>query len=113
MAIQHFEKKKPLDSSLEDFIITNVDFDDETKKMVAFSVLQIFYSGEHAHEIIKYDTAHGFCHEHRCYKFLNDKSGRRLDKPISPVSFNECRKDIAENWKKYKSAFMRNWKKGS
>ena len=110
MNIVHYEKKKPFGNSTEDFLVTTLDFVEETKKIHAFSVLLVSYYGENVYEIIKYDTAHGYCHVHRFYKILNHE-GERIDRGISAETFYQCRKDIKENWEKYKKAYFDKWLK--
>lgn len=106
MVIVIFEKKKSLNNALQDFIITRIDFDDDSKEIVSFCVLQIYVESETAHEVIKFDTAHGFCHVHRFYWRLDHRGERLVGKDISQESFNECRDDIKENWKKYKQWYL-------
>jgi hypothetical protein len=60
---------------LKDFIITSIDFDSASKKVVSFCVLQIYFDSEKMHEIIKFDAAHGKCHVHKNYLF----SGRKRE----------------------------------
>jgi len=111
MPIETFKKRKPLEGSLEDFIITRIDFDRNQKKLVSFSVLQVHSPAEANYEVIKYDSAHGYCHVHRFYRTLDD-SGEKLEgKNISQASFDECRQDINKNWKKYKRLYVDKWLK--
>ena len=111
MGIRQFEKKKPLNSGLNDFIITLIDFDEEPKKLASFCVLQVYCTGGENHEIIKFDTAHGFCHVHRYYRNLQDKGEKLIGKEISQKAFDECREDIKCNWRKYRKWFISKWLK--
>ena len=109
MRIEHFEKKKPLNSSIEDFVVTTIDFDEDSKRIVSFSIMQVYLTGENKHEIIRFDTAHGARHVHRFYKRLDHKEENPTGKEISRVAFDECRKDIEKNWKKYKAWYIAKW----
>jgi hypothetical protein len=107
MHSKHFEKKEPLGESLDDFLISVLEF--EGKRLVSFKVLQIQYSGEEVHEILKYDTSHGYCHVHRYYKRLNASGEPLSGKEVSQASFEECRADIKKNWQKYKAWYLNKW----
>lgn len=109
MNIVTYEKKKPLNNSLSDFIFTKIEFDKDSKKLISFCVSQIYYSEEKIHEIIRFDTAHGNCHIHRFYRELSHKGERIINREISQEGFNECREDIGKDWKKYKKWFKEKW----
>jgi hypothetical protein len=94
-----FEKKKWL--SPEDEILTKTEFEEKTKKIISFCVLQVSLIENKTYEIIKFDTAHGFVHVHRFYQRLNHE-GEALQKEISPQTLEECKKDIKDNWRKYR-----------
>jgi hypothetical protein len=111
MPIETFRKRRPLGESLNDFIITRIDFDRTNKKLVSFSVLQVHSHGEANYEVIKYDTAHGHCHMHRFYRTLDDRGEKLEGKSISQTAFDECRKDINKNWRKYKALYVDKWLK--
>lgn len=108
MQLRTFKKQKPLDDSLDDFIITVSDWDEESNKMVSFCVVQICYFGENTYEIVKFDSAHGHCHIHRYYRRLNDE-GEPIEKDNSPAAFDEFRNDVKENWRKYKRLYVEKW----
>lgn len=108
MPIVPYEKKKPLDDSLDDFIITNVDWEEKPKRLVSFCIIQVYCPGERVYPVIKFDSAHGHCHVHRYYREL-DAEGDEIDKKISPETFDEFRKDVQENWKKYKRLYVEKW----
>jgi len=103
MKIIHFEKASPLDKSLKDFLITSVDIEENTKKLISFCVLQVYYKGEEVHEIIRFDSAHGKFHVHKFFKIPMRKEG--LNEEISTKSFYKCRKNIKQNWKKYRKLY--------
>ena len=108
MPIVKFKKHIPLDNGLNDFLITELVFDTESKKVVSFVVLQVYHFSEEVHGIIRFDTAHGVFHVHRFYKKLD----HREDMPnndISGKTFNVCRIDVKDNWKKYRSIFFKKW----
>ena len=111
MPTEIFSKRKPLGTSLKDFIITRIEFDRSQKKLVSFSVLQVHSPGEANYEVIKYDTAHGHCHVHRFYRTLDDKGEKLKGKNISQATFDECRQDLKENWEKYKRLYADKWLK--
>jgi len=111
MPIETFRKRRPLGESLEDFIITRVDFDRSQKKLISFSVLQVYPPREANYEVIKYDTGHGHCHVHRFYRTLDDRGEKLGGKSTTQTSFDECRQDINKNWRKYKSLYIDKWLK--
>ena len=111
MPAETWTKQKPLEGSLEDFIITRIDFDRNQKKLVSFCVLQIRSQRESKYEVMKYDTAHGHCHVHRFYRTLDDKGEKLKGKNISQATFDECRQDIIQNWKNYKKLYVDKWLK--
>lgn len=111
MLIETFKKRKPLECSLEDFIITRIDFDRSQKKLVSFSVLQVYSPANANYEVIRYDTAHGFCHVHRFYRTLDDIGEKLEGKSISQASFDECRQAINKNWRNYKRQYVDKWLK--
>ncbi len=103
-----FEKKKPLDEDLQNFILTRIDFNDKTKEINGFCIIHLYFFEEKVYEIIKFDTAHGFCHVHRYYKEDNCLESFGLKK-ICQESFNEFRDDIKKNWKKYLNLYKNRW----
>lgn len=109
MPTEYFDKKRLLNGSLDDFIITKVGFDRSQKKLVSFCVLQLHYSGENKHEIIRFDSAHGYCHVHRFYQRLDDEGKKIKGRTISQTTFDECRQDIKNNWTNYKKLYITKW----
>lgn len=109
MAIETFKKKKPLNNNLEDFIITQIDFDTKLKKTIGFSAIQIYAKEEQIHEIIRFDTAHGYCHAHRFYSQLKALPEKLPNIDISQKGFDACREDIKNNWEKYKQKYIEKW----
>ena len=109
MSIEYFDKTRPLNGSLEDFIITKIGFDRTQKKLISFCALQLHHTRENRHEVIKFDTAHGHCHVHRFYQRLNDKGKEIKGKTVSQTTFEECRQDIKNNWTKYKKLYIDKW----
>jgi len=105
MAIEHFEKRNKLDSSLVDLMLTTADFDPEKKEIVSFCVVQLFSDGAFTRQIIKYDSAHGNCHVHRYYR-ASDSKELIFNKGVSAETFRWCRNDVMENWRKYKTWFI-------
>lgn len=104
LPLENFFKKKALGKNPEDIIITSLDFNSESKKIVSFCVIQVHFSGELKHEIIKYDCAHGYCHVHRYYWASTKRE--RLAEELSKDSFDKFRRDIEENWQRYKSLYF-------
>lgn len=111
MNIVTYEKKKPLSTSLNDFIFTRIEFDKDSKKLISFCILQVYYKEENTYEIIRFDTAHGDCHVHRHYQKQDPKGEKMLNNEISQENFNECKEDIKGNWKRYKRAYKEKWLK--
>jgi hypothetical protein len=106
MRIEQFIKKKPLSSFLEDFTITTLDFDKNSKKILSFCVLQTYCPKETSYEIVKFDTTHGFCHAHKFYKQLDHRGIEILNTGDLRDMFYACKKDIDDNWKKYKRWYV-------
>ncbi|MDO8648095.1 MAG: hypothetical protein Q7R70_06845 [Candidatus Diapherotrites archaeon] len=109
MAIETFEKTSPLDGSLNDFLITRIEFNKKTKEILSFCVLQMHYSGEKTHEIIRFDTSHGFCHVHRFFEALNSKGIKLAGIACDQVGFNYCKNDVKSNWRNYKRRYIEKW----
>ena len=107
MAVIVHKNKKSLDGSSQDFLITTINYDDETKLIMAFSALQIFEENKENHQIIKYDTAHEIVHAHQY--FTHNKIMKILpDYKINIKDYELCKRDIKENWQKYKLLYIRN-----
>jgi hypothetical protein len=112
MTIKNFEKKKPLDSSLDDFIVTSLDLDDEKQgpdKLISFCVSQIHNADDEVYEIIRFDCAHGYCHAHKFYRDLQHKGEKFGSGRITPENFHKCKEDIKDNWKRYKAFYVKKW----
>ena len=58
---------------------------------------------------MKYDAAHGETHLHRFYKQLDDRGKALSGREISQETFEECRKDIKKNWRKYRKWYAEKW----
>lgn len=73
-------------------------------KVTAFTIqLEVFVDGRW-HEVIRYDSAHGFAHMDRYYL-----DGRKVKNNLN-LKLNEALtladEDIKENWKAYQKAFL-------
>ena len=111
MNVKVFAKRKRLNDSLTDFLISSVNYDSDSKEIISLCVMQIYEKGGETFEIIKYDSAHGNCHVHRYYENPNDFSQLLPDNQINVKSFDEFKKDIKENWAEYKRRyFMKHFK---
>jgi len=105
--IKHFSKKE-LGGSKNDKLISNIDFDSDSKQILSFCLLQTALREGKEYEIIKYDSAHGFCHAHKYFEDLTDE--RVMVEPqINAKTIHFLRKDIKENWLQYKSIYF--WKR--
>ncbi|MCX6800627.1 MAG: hypothetical protein NTZ73_00360 [Candidatus Diapherotrites archaeon] len=110
MGIKIFEKKEPLDGDLANFILTRIDFEEKTKTLKEFCIIQLHVSEEKQRQIIKYDTAHGHCHAHKYYENINHCGDILPDHRISQKSFNEFKKDVENKWEEYLQKYKRKWK---
>ncbi len=111
MGTEAFEKKTPLDEGLKDFLISRTELDKKTRRIASFCVIQVHFTEDRAHEIIKFDSAHGECHVHKYCRDLNHKGEKLPEKGINPESFKEFRKEIERNWKKYLKWYKEKWLK--
>ena len=109
MNISNFHSKKELDSTKQNSLLTNIDYDRDSKKVISFCVMQIHQHKEHCLQIIKYDAAHGYCHVHKYYENLNDFGQKLLDNRIGTESIEEFKNDIKQNWKQYLERYYRKW----
>ena len=109
MEMVFFKKKKWL--SPNDYILAKVEFEEKTKKIISFCVLLVCSSEGKSFEAIKYDAAHGFVHVHRFYQML-DQEGENLYKDISSETVEEFKKDILNNWQKYRAWYLSKLKTG-
>ncbi|MBU0662689.1 MAG: hypothetical protein ABH854_02085 [Candidatus Diapherotrites archaeon] len=107
MGTELHEKKRPLDRSMYDFIITSAVVGKAVREVVEFSVLQIYSKGEKTQKIIMFDTAHGCCHVHRFCRGPHPKAEKHLDGEISARVFRECIEDVKKNWGKYGEFYFR------
>ena len=103
-----FRKIKPLGTSLEDFLVTERQISENPRKLAGFVALQVFHHGENIHEIVKHDTAHGIYNIHKYYQRLEGKEEFQ-DEQITDTLFETAKKDILDNWKKYKENYVRKW----
>jgi len=92
---------------LGDFLVLSIDFDNKSRKLTSFCVLQIHSTGEETHKVILFDASHGVVHTHKFYK--NPGHREELDLNISKESFNWCKENILVNWKKYRNRFIKKW----
>ena len=111
MNLVNFFGRKSLGTEGKDFFTTSIDFDLDTKKIVRFCVVQLHQHKEQLFEIVKYDSAHGFCHVHRYFSALDDKGQRLLDNQINEKSLLEFKNDVKQNWQEYKNIYLRKWPK--
>ncbi|MBI4052950.1 MAG: hypothetical protein HY394_02845 [Candidatus Diapherotrites archaeon] len=103
MPVETLFKRRAL--SEKDAIFYSFDFDTEAKELVRFCAIQLLEMRGKTHEVIKFDAAHGKCHVHRYCKFAEHKE--TIGMKISPETLKICRKDIAENWQKYKGWYLK------
>jgi hypothetical protein len=102
MVFEVYSKRRNLGESKDDFAWTTFNYDSFSKKLVAFSVVQIYINKE----IIKYDTAHKGVHVHKYYlknPLIQDLSYLE----INPLSYRNCLNDILINWQKYKELYLK------
>lgn len=98
--VVHNSKRK-LDESGSCVCISTVNYDLDSKSIIGFSVLFVFKKEGRSFEIIKYDTAHGQCHVHHYYEYLDHEGDLLLDNRICPESAREFKNDIKQNWQGY------------
>lgn len=109
MKIAIHKGKKPLDGSIDSLMLTKqqLDVSGQHPKLVGFTVTQmLFWKGRHP--IIRYDCAHGYLDEHRFYRDLHDRT-EHPEKKASPELYQECKKDILQNWAKYRDLYIQKW----
>lgn len=109
MNLINYCSKKGLGKNKNDLLVTNIDFDLDSKKIFSFSVIQIHVHGEHNLEIIKYDSSHNYCHVHKYYENLNDFGQKLLDNQVNEKSFVEFKNDIKQNYQEYLKKYFRKW----
>ena len=100
-----YEKKRPLDDELKNFILTRIDFDEGTKELKGFCIILLHFCGEEVREIVKFDTAHNKCHIHKYFK--ENYEVETLNRRVSQESFNEFRKEISDKWEEYLKKYKR------
>ncbi|MDD5148726.1 MAG: hypothetical protein PHH08_04650 [Candidatus ainarchaeum sp.] len=103
MAIEHFKRKEWLSPS--DYVLVIVDFDNESKKVIGFCVAQVYVFGETEREVIRFDSAHDFVHVHRYYQRAKHE-GEALQREISSETAKEFKRQILNDWQKYKQWFL-------
>jgi hypothetical protein len=105
MKLVNFFRRRALGTEGKDFLTTSIDFDADTKRIVRFCVVQLHQYKEQLFEIVKYDSAHGFCH------VLDNKGQKLLDNQINEKSLLEFKNDIRQNWQEYRNIYLRKWLK--
>ncbi len=110
MKIVKFKKNKILDESAKCTLVTEIDFDEDSKKPINFCVLLLFQSGEIIYEIIKYDGTHRSCHVHKYYEKLNSIGESCLPSQINSKSITCFKDDVKANWKSYVAAYRKKLK---
>jgi hypothetical protein len=100
-------KKKPLDKELATFLLTTVylDISKQRPELVNFSVSQLMDSNG-IRPVIRFDCSHGFLNVHRYYRSLHDRTDYPDEKPSAEL-YEQCKKEIYQNWKKYRELFLR------
>ena len=101
MNIIVYKSRINLDNSKNNVCLTNVNFDQDSKQIMGFCVIQLHKVSDKNFEIIKYDTAHGQCHVHRYYEYLDHEGDLLLDNRICAASMREFKNDIKQNWQEY------------
>jgi len=109
MNIVNYYGQKNLCKSKTDLLISNIDYDADSKEIISLCIIQVFVHGEHMLEVIKYDSAHGRCHVHKYYENLDDPGQDLLDNQIGNSSIAEFKNDIRQNWAEYKRRYFRKW----
>ena len=104
MTIHVFEKKKLLSNNANDYLITTINYDDNKKKIIDFSIIQILFE-EKPIQIIKYDSSHGYCHAHKYY--TTNSNPQEISMEINPKTIKELKEDIQQNWRKYKEQYQK------
>lgn len=110
MKIEKYKKTKVLDKNACCFLVTEIDFDLETKKVVNFCLVLLFHKDETIYEIIKYDGTHGICHVHKYYEKRFAKGETCLPSQINTKSIIYYKEDILKNYQIYLKQYKSKWK---
>lgn len=109
MEVTVFENMKALGGGSTDFLKTRVQLEVSgvVPQLIDFTVSQL-HKLEKTREIIRFDCSHGFLNVHRFYRSKTDRTDYPEQKP-STALYEECKKDILQNWQKYREYFMAKW----
>ncbi|MBI4043713.1 MAG: hypothetical protein HY393_02825 [Candidatus Diapherotrites archaeon] len=102
-----YEKTRSLPYSNSDYIYTEIQLETETKKVIYFTVIQLWKDEKGGiHEIKKHDCAHEKYHVHHYYEGSHSKT-RVSNEPITMDLFWQAKRDILSHWRKYRMRFIR------
>ncbi len=103
-----WKKIKLLPGATDDTIYTEIQYDQESKQIVNFVVIQLYEHNRVVYEIKKHDCAHGKYHVHHYYEGIHSKVIETTE-PVAPELFRNARKDILENWFNYRMRYVRKY----
>lgn len=83
----------------------------EKGKVVGFSLnLSVIREGER-HDVVRWDTAHGFLHKHEFWRTKRAVKEERYEFTPLDVAFRHVYDDLKSNWKEYVKRWERWMKK--
>ena len=103
--VVHRQKKE---LGMQNLLLTSVSLETIRGKtvLIDFSVSQLLEL-EETHAVIRFDCSHGFLNVHRYYRGKNDRTDYADQKPTTEL-YQECKKDILQNWANYFRLFIQN-----
>ena len=79
----------------------------EAGVVTGFSVNLSYREGEEYHEVIRYDTAHGYVHVHRFWESDEMQRWRSYEGRPLAEAFQAAYDDIKANWERYIELYKR------
>ena len=108
MSIVLWKKINRLPDSLYDHIFTEIHYEQDTKQITNFVVIQLLEHEEVTHEVKKHDCAHQKYHIHNYYEGPHTKVINTTE-PVTAELYWRAKKDILENWEEYRKRYIRKY----
>lgn len=107
MTIVIHKNRIVLGEETSDIVVTRValNVDEKIPVLVDFTVTQLL-EWDIIYPVVRYDCSHGYLNVHHYYESKNRRMDYIHQKPTTKL-YEECKKDVLENWRAYREKFIR------
>ena len=103
--IEH-SRIRELDNTKQNRMRTNVLLEPMTKKLINFSILQLYIDqNKMTHPIILHDYSHD-CYNIHKYYLGHEKRHEVYEEPLQDELYYRAKKDVLQNWRYYRNEYL-------